>query len=388
MEENFLIKKISENTIEQELNSIGFDSIYLNVAKNKYQSNLLKIYNLTPVQATILKQTALSCGTDCAVHKEILTHKVEFTDAILFATNMQLKEIVKKLYAQPFNLKTLAQNLEAIQNISPVSLKIRETKFNWNKTYIMGILNCTPNSFSDGGEFLEQEKAIPRFVDLIEQGADIVDIGAESTAPFSVKINPEEEILRLENILSKCRKLYPNIPISVDTRNSITAEMALEKGADIINDVSGFFNDAKMPEIVAKHKAYCILTFDDKIESGDIIDETIKGLLKRIQIAFDFGITKEKIIIDPGLGFNKTFEQNYELIKRANEICSLGFPVLYGLSRKSFIQKVTDLKPKETLCANISLATYLAEKGVQIVRVHDVIEHKIAFKALNKVLYD
>ena len=97
MEENFLIKKISENTIEQELNSIGFDSIYLNVAKNKYQSNLLKIYNLTPVQATILKQTALSCGTDCAVHKEILTHKVEFTDAILFATNMQLKEIVKKL---------------------------------------------------------------------------------------------------------------------------------------------------------------------------------------------------------------------------------------------------------------------------------------------------
>jgi len=387
MNENFLVRKISENQVEKELLAIGFDSSYLDIAKSKYQSDLFKISDLTPLQATILKQTALSCGTDCAVHRDVLTHSVEHSDVLLFATYAQLKEILKKLSSQPFGLKSLAQNLEAISQNSTSAFTIRNKTFTPEKTYIMGILNCTPNSFSDGGEFLEEKNAMQRFDEIIAQGGDIVDIGAESTAPFNDAIEIDEEINRIKDILKKCREQNANIPISVDTRNAKTAKLALDLGADIINDVSGFVYDEKMAEVAASANAYSVLTFDDEI-SSNTIDETVKGLLKRVDIATNAGLSPEKIILDPGLGFRKTFEQNYEIIQRADEICSLGFPVLYGLSRKSFVQKVTGLKPKETLCANISLAAYLAQKGVRILRVHDVLEHKIAFSALDKVLYD
>ncbi len=387
MNEKFLVRKISGNQVEKELCAIGFDASYLDIAKDKYKAGLFKISNVTPLQATILKQTALSCGTDCAVHRDVLTHSVEYSDVLLFATAAQLKEILNKLVHQPFGLKTLAQNLEAATQNVPSAFTIRNKVFNPEKTYIMGILNCTPNSFSDGGEFLEEKNAMQRFSDIITQGADIVDIGAESTAPFNDAIDIDEEISRLKDILKNCREQNPDIPISVDTRNAKTAQLALDLGADIINDVSGFVYDEKMAEVAASANVYAVLTFDDEI-SSNTIDETVKGLLKRVDIAINAGLSPEKIILDPGLGFRKTFEQNFEIIKRADEICSLGFPMLYGLSRKSFVQKVTGLKPKETLCANVSLASYLAQKGVRILRVHDVLEHKIAFSALDKVLYD
>ena len=382
MQEDFLVKKISQNIVEKELSSIGFDKDYLQVAKNKYEHNLFKIFNLTPLQATILKQTALSCGTDCAVHREVLTHNIDFSDVILSATKSQLKEIIKKLYVQPFGLKILAKNLENMQNKS-----MENNLFDWNKTYLMGILNCTPNSFSDGGEFFDKENALKRFEQIIADGADIVDIGAESTAPNNVPIDVEEELSRLSLIFEQCRKSNYNIPISIDTRNSKTASKMLELGANIINDVSGFMYDEKMANVVAKADAYAVLTFDDVIKNN-AIDDTIKGLLKRVENATMAGVKEEKIILDVGLGFNKTFEQNIELIKRANEVVSLGFPVLYGLSRKSFVQKLTNLSAKETAEANISLGSYLAMQGVNILRVHDVLAHKIAFRALDKVLYD
>jgi len=386
MLEEVLVKKISDDNIEHELCSVGFDKSYLQLVTNKYKSGLYKIFSLTPEQATILKQTALSCSTDCAIHREVLTHNIDYTDAVLFATNAQLTEIIKKLSRQPFGLKNLADKLQSINN-SLNSFSIRNINFDWKKTYIMGILNCTPNSFSDGGEFFNTDDAMKRFNDIIEQGTDIVDIGAESTAPNNESISADEEIQRLEKILAKCREINQNIPISIDTRNAKTAKYALDLGVDIINDVSGFSYDDKMAEVVAENGAFVVLTFDDEIRDNTL-DETIKGLIARIKKATDNGIDANKIILDVGLGFNKTYEQNFELIKRANEVCSLGFPVLYGLSRKSFVQKVTNLNPKETLSANIALASYLANKGVNILRVHDVSEHKIAFQALDKVLYD
>ncbi len=388
MAENFIIQKLSANSIENELETIGFDKSYIKVAKKKYKRNLYKIYALTSIQATILKQTALSVGTDCAVHREVLTHKIDKSDAILSANPFQLKKIVKKLLKQPFGLKTLATNLNDVGEFSPESFEIRGKVFDFKKTYLMGILNITPNSFSDGGEFAEENSAVARFNELVIQGANIIDIGAESTAPNSTPISTEEEISRLKRVLEKCRQTHPNAIISIDTRNSKTAKLALELGADIINDVSGLSYDEKMGEVVAENEGFVILTFDGEINSKNTIDEVINGLLARVEKALQTGIKKEKIILDVGLGFNKTFEQNFELIKSANEICALGFPVLYGLSRKSFIQKITGKSAKETLCANISLASYLAEKGVNILRVHEVAEHKTAFCALNEVLND
>ena len=376
--EDFLIKNVSEENVVKELYSIGFDEVYLQKISEKFVSNLYKVYSLTPVQATILKQTALSVGTDCAVNKGVLTHKTEKSDAILFGTASQIKKIIQKLQVQQFGLKQLAKNLEE---------KLLFKRKKWaEKTYLMGILNITDNSFSDGGEFLTKEKAIGRFSQIISDGADIVDMGAESTAPKSIPVSVETEISRLKPVLSECRKKYPEVVISVDTRNSLTAKTAIDNGANIINDVSGMMHDDKMIDILANSNADIVLTFDDDIKGENTIDETIKGLIKRVETCHQNGINNERIILDAGLGFNKTFEQNIELIKNASEICSLGFPVLYGISRKSFIQKITGLLPKETFEANISLGTYLAVKGVNILRVHDVKAHKIALSALDKVL--
>lgn len=378
--EDFLIKNFSQKEVEKELGFVGFDEAYLKAASEKFVSNLFKIYSLTPVQATILKQTALSCGTDCAVHRDVLTQKIDKSDVVLFGTTSQIKKIIKKLSFQPFGLKILAQKLEK---------KLSSSFEKWvGKTYIMGILNVTDNSFSDGGEFLEKEKALEHFSQLLNDGADIIDIGAESTAPKSLPISQELELERLEPILSECKKFNPQTVISVDTRNSATAKAAIALGADIINDVSGMMHDEKMVEVVASSNADIVLTFDDVINSGKTMDEAIKGLIKRVKICNQNGITDERIILDAGLGFNKTFEQNIELIKNASEICSLGFPVLYGISRKSFIQKITGLSPKETEEANISIGTYLAFQGVNILRVHNVKGHKIGLNALDKVIYD
>ena len=203
MDKNFPVRKIAENQVENELCSIGFDSSYLDIAKNKFIGNLFKISHLTPVQATILKQTALSCGTDCAVHRDVLTQNIEYSDVILFATNSQIKEIIKKLSPQPFKLNILAQNLETAAQDTFSKFTIRNKIFNSEKTYIMGILNCTPNSFSDGGEFFNENNALKRFNDIITQGADIVDIGAESTAPFNDAISADEEINRLKDGFKK-----------------------------------------------------------------------------------------------------------------------------------------------------------------------------------------
>lgn len=375
---DFLIKNFSENCIEKEMVSIGFDVDYLKKATEKYKSKLFKIYALSPVQATILKQTALSCGTDCAVHRDVLIQNIEKSDVILFGSVSQIKKIAQKLYAQPFGLKILAKNLEErIQQISIVQ-----------KTQLMGILNITPNSFSDGGEFFEKEKAIEKYSQMIADGADIIDIGAESTAPNAVSVTVEEEIFRIEKILPELRKINSIIPISIDTRNAKTAQKALGMGANIINDVSGLNYDKNMIDVVSDSAAKIVLTFDEIIKTQNVMDEVILGLLKKAELCLNRGILKDRIILDVGLGFNKTFEQNIELIKRAEEICSLGFFVLYGISRKSFIQKMTDLPAKETFEANISINSYLASCGVNILRVHDIKAHKIAIGALDKVLYD
>ncbi len=387
MEKNFLITKLTSLNLENELSEIGFDKQYINVAKNKYQSDLYKIFGLTPVQATILKQTALSCGTDCALHHDVLTHSIDFSDVILFATDAQLKEIIKKLHLQPFGLKKLACNLENIKQNTLSPIKIKNNILNFEKTYIMGILNYTPNSFSDGGEHFEQKSALQHYEEIIKQGADIIDIGAESTAPQNEPISQEEENKRLKQIFSDCRNFNPQIPISIDTRNALTAKEMLMLGADIINDISGLTNDKNMAKIVADFDAYIVLTFNDVIKENTM-SETIKGLTKRINLAKEAGIKEDKIIIDPGLGFNKTYEQNLELIKKAFQITSIGFPTLYGLSRKSFVQKMSNQEIKKTTPADIALSSYLVQQGVNIIRVHDVFAHKIAFTALDKVIYD
>ena len=245
--ERFIIKELTSNNLSEELLQIGFDEGYRNVFTDKLRHKNIKIYNLTPAQANILKQLALSVGADCGTHREVITGKVEKSDAILCGNISQIKKIAQKLKPQPFKLNLLGENL-----LSILKQQSHETK-------LVGILNITPDSFSDGGEYYKREDAQKHLIKLIEDGADIIDIGAESTRPYSEEISPEVQIERLKPILNFINEEKIKTPISIDTRSSIVAEFALDRGVKIINDVSGFDYDTKIAEVTARYNATIII---------------------------------------------------------------------------------------------------------------------------------
>ena len=241
----------------------------------------------------------------------------------------------------------------------------------------MGILNVTPDSFSDGGEAYSIEKALQKTIQLIQDGADIIDIGGESTRPNAQVISVEEEISRVIPVIKKIREMNISITISVDTRNYLTAKLAIEAGANIINDVSGLDYDPLLFDYVAKNDIPVIIMHSDKvpanskdIETNDIIEEVYYSLYKKIEKLLSNGHSKNNIIIDVGIGFGKSQQTNFQLLKRMDEFTSLGVPILLGISRKSFIRNEFDLDFEH---ADITTALYSAMlKSVNIHRVHNV----------------
>ena len=246
----------------------------------------------------------------------------------------------------------------------------------------MGILNVTPDSFSDGGKFFSIDDAVRQAEKLITEGADILDIGGESTRPTSKRVSTEEEIQRVVPIIEQIAENF-NVPISVDTSKSEVAETAINAGAEIINDISGLRFDERIAEVSAKYKAGLVLmhsrgdfdTMHKQEPVEDIFSEVLKGLRQSIEKAEGYGVKKESIALDVGIGFSKTFEQNLELIAKLNEVCKkfLDFPMLVGTSRKSFIGKILDDAPtSERLQGSLASAAIAVWNGAKIVRVHDV----------------
>ena len=254
------------------------------------------------------------------------------------------------------------------------------------KTYIMGILNVTPDSFSDGGDFTNIDIAIEHAKDMVNQGADIIDLGGESTRPGYIKISVEEEIQRLLPIVKRLKEEV-KVPISIDTYKSEVAKSVLDNGVHMINDIWGLQYDKKMASIVAKYDAYvCIMHNQDDTNYNKDIMESIKDfLLESIKIAKDAGIKNDKIILDPGIGFGKTYEQNIEVLRRLGELKDLGYPVLLGTSRKSTIGKILDVEPKQRVEGTIATTVAGIIDGVDIVRVHDVKENLMAAKVADAI---
>lgn len=249
------------------------------------------------------------------------------------------------------------------------------------KTYTMGILNVTPDSFSDGGKYYDNETAYKRALKLIDKGADILDIGAESSRPGSLPVDSEEEWNRLEPVLEKlCGNI--EVPISLDTYKSETAEKALEMGVEIINDISGLKMDKDMARVIAKYDAYCVImhmrgtpaNMQKNPYYDDVVKEVMEELKESIEIALEAGISKEKIILDPGIGFAKRFEDNLILLKNLKKLKTLGYPILVGASRKRFIGEILEAEVDERLEGNLAIASYCANNGACIMRVHDVLE--------------
>lgn len=396
MSDSFYIRQIKDTEAKKVIEELGFDKSYIKQALGKYQFKLIKIHNLSAAQANIVKQTALSCGADAATHREVIVNKVEKSDILLAGSVNQIKIICKKLERQPFKLSSIAKMINDKLEIKLSSLKIRETVFDWvKKSYIMGILNITPDSFSDGGSYLAVDKAVEQTEKMIEAGADIIDIGGESTRPFSKEVSPDEELKRIIPVIKKLREIDKNIVISVDTRHSVVAKEAIEAGADIINDVSGFDFDEKMLKTVAELGVPVVIMHSlaepEKMQinpeySENVVDSVFKNLYGKIERAIEAGIKKENIIIDPGIGFGKTLEHNLALIKRVSEFQSLGCPILMGVSRKSVISNVIDSLPEDRDDATLALNSYLIANGTNIIRVHNVEKHYKPLKVLNKII--
>ena len=246
----------------------------------------------------------------------------------------------------------------------------------------MGILNVTPDSFSDGGQFLEADRAVDHALGLVGEGADLIDIGGESSRPGSERVGPGEQLERVLPVIGGVRG-SSDIPISVDTTSSEVARAALDAGADIINDISALRDDDKMAGTVAELGAGVVLmhlrgspkTMQEDTVYQDLVGE-ISGFLKeRAEVATEAGVPKESIWIDPGIGFGKSVEGNLELVARLSEFDSLGCPVVIGASRKSFIGAVLDRDVEDRLAGSLGVTAYLASKRPNRVhRVHDVRE--------------
>jgi len=254
------------------------------------------------------------------------------------------------------------------------------------RTYVMGILNVTPDSFSDGGNYNNVEDAVKRAEKMIEEGADIIDIGGESTRPGASLVSEEEEIARVIPII-KAIKNELDVLVSIDTYKSKTAEEAIKAGADIINDVWGFKKDSNMAKVAAKYNVPCILMHNrEKEPYSDLMNNVLMELIDSVNIALDAGVKRENIILDPGIGFAKTYEENLEVMNNLEKIVNIGFPVLLGTSRKSMIGLALDLPVESRLEGTIATTVTGIMKGCKIVRVHDVLENKRACVMADKIL--
>lgn len=372
---DFILREIKDTDIEKEINAIGFDKSYSHKAKEKFEYKNIKIYSLTPAMANILKQTALSVGCDCATHREVITGKIENSNCILGGSVSQIKKIAEKLKFQPFGLKELGKKLE---NSCPPLSGGPKSMISKRGTKLVGILNLTTNSFSDGGMYNDFEKAKEHLLELISDGTDIIDIGAESTKPYSSPVSPKEQLEKLLPIIDFAKN---KTTISIDTRSAIVAEECINAGANIINDVSGFDYDEKMVDVIAKHNIPIIIqhsqgtpeTMQNSPHYNNLIEDIFLNLKKKIDFAHSKNI--KNIIIDPGIGFGKTKEDNFEIIKRIEEFQSLNCPIMLGISRKSLL----DMPNADNLAKDIyttAINALAIERNVDYIRVHNIKMHR------------
>lgn len=265
-------------------------------------------------------------------------------------------------------------------------MKIGNTEFDRNKTYVMGILNVTPDSFSDGGKYNTPDAAFFHCEKMVAEGADILDIGAESSRPGYERVSEEEQISRLLPVLEGIRKRF-DLPISVDTTRAKVAERAIDVGCDLINDIWGLSDDPEMASVIAKKQVPCVLMHNRKdTDYGDFFEDLKNDLQRTCEYALASGIEKEKIILDPGVGFAKNREQNLEVIRRIGELKKLGYPLLLGTSRKSVIGLTLDLPVEERLEGTLATTVFAVMGGCMFVRVHDVGENKRVIRMTQGIL--
>lgn len=315
---------------------------------------------------------------------------------LLSGRREQLEHVVQAARGQP-ELAALAQALERALAMreAPAPLVLGGRTFAFGqRTYLMGVVNVTPDSFSDGGRYLGVEAAVAHGLQLAEAGADILDIGGESTRPGARRVSAEEELERILPVIRGLRE-RTQVPLSVDTTKAAVAREALQAGAVLVNDISGLHFDPELPRVVAEAGAACCLmhvqgtpeTMQQAPAYADVVEEVLTWLEQGVERAVAAGVPRERLLVDPGIGFGKTLGHNLFLLRRLGELRLLGLPVLVGTSRKSFLGRLTGDKPaSERLAATLgSVAAVAASGEADLVRVHDVAEVKDALAVADAV---
>lgn len=380
-----VLSDLNQDEIRDLLDHMGVDKRGVDIMAPKSEIVLVTAKNLDPRGANILKQEFLSAGGEVAVPWGALDLSQEESRVLMMGTPRQYERVKNKLKEQPFDLSVLAEEIgEAVDNHqSGNSLPWQNDGCD-----VMGVLNVTPDSFYDGGEYERVERAVEKGVSMSESGADIIDIGGESTRPGSERISIKEELERIIPIIERLDERVDSL-ISVDTYKPEVAEKAVEAGADLINDVFGLRKDG-MPEKISELEVPIVImhmqgepkNMQKNIHYENVIDEIYSYFDERIEIAKENGIDEDKIIIDPGIGFGKKLSHNLEIIDRLDEFRSLGNPILLGASRKSFLGNILDKSAEDRLYGSLAVAALAVEKGVSILRVHDPMETKDVIRTI------
>lgn len=363
----------------EEIAKIGPDDDGLKLMTNKAVFYPIKVESIPGKAANILKQEMLSKGGDAAISRGALVRPHDPTDVLIMGTVKQYKQLAAKLKMQPFGLAKLSEEILTVinnlQGFAPYDLKCGPYSLPLGRrTLVMGILNVTPDSFTDGGKFYALDKAVEQAKLMVADGADIIDVGGESTRPNATPLEEEEELRRVLPVVEKLAGEI-NVPISVDTYKASVARQAVEKGAVIVNDVWGLRKDPDMAKTVAELGVpYIMMHNQHGTEYRDLIGDMLAFFREGIAMAEAAGIRPENLILDPGIGFGKTYEHNLEVMHRLGELRSLGKPILLGTSRKSIIGNTLNLPVTERVEGTAATVALGIAYGADIVRVHDVKE--------------
>ena len=381
-----LARVISIDSLEQagkELLSVGVHTGGFEIMAPKAVFKAIKIKDIGVVAANILKQDMLSRGGEVATSSATIDHSEKKTDVILLGTVFQYQSLAERLKSQQFGLPKIGEELlRLIRRDENCPSPILGMEFG-KKTYLMGILNVTPDSFSDGGKYIRIEDAVAHAKQMIEDGAYIIDVGGESTRPGAAGISVAEEIKRVGPVIGAIHELpihkqHRSI-ISIDTRKASVAEAAIKAGAGMINDVSGLRYDKRMADVAAQHKVPVIImhskgepsTMQNDPRYEDLISEILLFFEESIKIAVKAGVKEDVMILDPGIGFGKTFDHNIEILRRLEEFRCFGRPLCIGVSRKSFIGKITGEEAPKRQDGSLAASVLAISKKVDIIRIHD-----------------
>jgi len=352
----------------------------------KMVCRVVHVENLDTKAANILKQNMLSIGGEVSLPREVFDYGGVKVSAIISGNLKHYRLLISKLKRQPFGLKALALELEEILRLrlkeAGRCLRLGGREYDLDKrTLVMGVVNVTPDSFSDGGRFYDARKAVEQALRLEEDGADILDIGGESTRPGSDFITLDEELRRGMPVIEEGLERAA-VPVSIDTTKAEVARRALDAGCAMVNEISAMRLDPEMlPLVVDKDVPFCLMHMqgmpkDMQVEPHyeDVIGEVAAFLREKAEAAEEAGADTANIMIDPGIGFGKTLQHNLEIVRRLYELKSLGYTLVLGTSRKSFIGRILDLPEDERVEGTAASVAMGIAGGADIVRVHDVRE--------------